>query len=80
MKKFLILMALVSSSAFAMVDSKRFYWKYTYEGKTFHFVSEDKDWFKSMEKGADKCMEFFKADVDDEERYVELTGVCVNPE
>ena len=80
MKKIFIILALVSSSAFGMVDSKHFHWQYKFEGKTFYFVSEDKDWFKSMEKGADKCMEFFEADVDDEQRYVDLTGVCVNPE
>lgn len=81
MKNILVILALISSTAYGMVDSKHYYWKYKYEGKTFNYVSEDRDWFKSMEAGAQKCMKFFKADPDgDETRYEILTGVCVNPE
>lgn len=79
MKSILILIALMSSTALGMVDHSKYHWQYRFEGKTFYFVSEDKDWYKAMEAAAPKCMEFFKADPDDEYRYEILTGVCVNP-
>lgn len=80
MKKLLVLLFLLSSTAFGMVDSKKFHWQYTFEGKTFYFVSEDNDWLNALEAGAKECMKFFKADADkDEERFEILTGECVNP-
>lgn len=80
MKYLLVLIALMSSTAFGMVDTKHFNWQYTYEGKTFYFTSETKDWYKEMPIAAVECMKFFKADPKkDPVRYEILAGECVNP-
>lgn len=78
MKLFIFIM-LLSSVSFGSTDHDHLYFQYQYEDKVFLYESEDLNWEKNMELGADKCMEFFKASPDNEQRFLELVDICANP-